>query len=305
MASTAIGQDVAPPPSVADWARVLEEGHWSASVRLDLVRQDGLRDSRSDVSAGDLFASGYTLATDESSERSLTVVLARGLPECTLFVSLPVVGAERSGRDDGYAAFDHDTAGVGDLEFGMTRTWRRTDRDHIVWSVAASLPTGSVDETEGGAVLPYAMQPGSGTVDVYPAAAWTRTLNDYAFGLAARGRLPLGENSEDWARSGELRFDAWIGKSLSERITGRAGLRSTSWGDIYGESSRLDPLADPLADSDRQGGTRTDLFVGIDRRMGSRDLTLSAEIGVPIDEWLDGPQPSTELLVGFALRCGW
>jgi outer membrane putative beta-barrel porin/alpha-amylase len=303
LAVPALSQDIAQPLTVADWARLLPDGAWSLSLRADLTDSSGLRTSRTDVSNADLFAAGYSTTTDEFTSRVVSLRLARGLDGCTLYLALPLVDLERSGRDDLGADFEQSARSIGDLELGVTKIWRESEDQQVVWSFAAKLPTGSVDEEDGGERLPYPLQPGSGTVDLFPAAAMTRHRDGWDWGLAGRARVRLGRNSEDWARSNSLVLDAWAGRPLGEDLSGRVGLRNTSWGDLYGADPALDPALDPLADDARQGGTRTDLVAGMEWQV--KDLALGLELGMPLDEWLDGPQASTDFTLAFGLRLGW
>lgn len=295
-----------PPPSVTRWARLLEDGAWSAGLHVDVTAKDGLRDSRDDLSDEELFAQGYTRATDTLNDRRALLSVARGLEGWTVFATLPLVDLEREGRTDGGGTFTQDTAGIGDLELGTTRVWRRDEEEILVWSVALSLPTGSIDDEQDGEVLPYPLQPGSGTVDLLPGVSWTHHEEGWSWGLAARGRLELGRNTDGWARSRSLVADGWVGKPLGREWSGRLGLRNSSWGDLHGESDEIQARAgsDPLADADRQGGTRTDLLVGLDWRPAEA-WSVSFEVGTPLDEWLDGPQPSTELVGSLAVSVGW
>ena len=289
------------PPSVSDWAQLLEDGAWAVSLRMEVTAKEGMRDGREDFDDARLIAEGYPVATDSLDEHRQTLHLAHGLADCTLYLSLPLVQLERRGRALPGAPFSGDVDGVGDLTLGLTRAWRRTDRGTLVWSLAASLPTGKVDEPGE----PYPMQPGSGTFDLLPGASWVLERGHTHWGLALRGRLPLGENGEGWARSRSLVADAWFACELRPGLSARVGLRNSSWGDVHGEAADLAFDPDPLADDDLQGGTRTDLLLGVDWSSDSDRFRFGLEGGVPVDEWLDGPQPSTDLLLALTLRVGW
>ena len=304
------------PPSVLDWTTTLEEGAWQLSLRADIASADGLRDGREELDQAALSASGYSRFTSDLDRRELTLRLAHGVAGCTLFAALPVAEIRRKGNDAPATPFDEKVQALGDLEFGLTKHYRRGKRDALLASVALSLPTGGFDE-DG---VPYPLQVGGGTFDLWGAAAWIRRGKALRYGLALRGRVPLNENDQGWARSRSLVTDLWVARSLNSRLWGRLGLRNTSFGDIYGRDPDLDPSADPLADPKRQGGSRTDLLAGfswlaspgkdpVPAAPGSShaggDLRLEFEFGLPIDEWLDGPGPSNEYTLSVGLRYGF
>ena len=66
----------------------------------------------------------------------------------------------------------------------------------------------------------------------------------------------------------------------------------------------LEFFESPLNDAKRQGGNRADLIGGLSYDFGAGD-SLQVDVGVPIDEWVDGPQLSTTWFVGVALRLTW
>jgi hypothetical protein len=54
----------------------------------------------------------------------------------------------------------------------------------------------------------------------------------------------------------------------------------------------------PTGDPDAQGGNRTDIFFGLNFELGNIH-SLKAEIGIPIQQNLDGPQMETKYMVNI------
>jgi len=297
LALPATAQD---PPSVADWARLLDAGSWSVSLRVEDAAREGMRDGRDDLPEGTYDLNGSRRYTRTFNETRQSLHVAHGLEGCTLFARLPyLVTLQRDFVDLPSDAVNSDEVdGLGDLELGMTHPLPGWDTGALVYTVGLSIPTGAVDEPG----QPYPMQPGSGTVDVLGGVAWARTQDEWRHGFALRGRLPISDNEQGWARSRWHVADAWISRTLGSGVAGRLALRNTSWGDVHGYAEELLLDDDALADDDRQGGTRTDVVVGLDWASAEGQLRVGFEVGMPVDEWLDGPQPSTELTLGLALR---
>jgi len=288
---------------VAEWAELVPAGEWNFSYRFDLEQHDGMRDRREDLSREEIHALGFERFADEFSRETQTLSLAYGLEgDCTLFVTLPWVDAELDSTTETAAELEREGNGVGDLSIGLTRLWHHGEEQRLVASLAVGLPTGSIDEEQGGELLPYALQPGTGTVDFFPGVAWTRSEPTWSWGVAARARIHAGENDQDWAWSDSLTLDGWLTVPLDPHVSAGLHLRNTSWGDVHGGASELDPDRDPLEDDGRQGGTRTDGFLRLAWR--GKSVRVEVELGGVLDERLDGSGPSTEWMGVVGLRFG-
>lgn len=297
----------APPPSAVRHALLAEAGSWLFGYRYERQDFEGLRDGREDESRSDLVADDYSVFSEEMTWQTHTFQVLYGLDEmCSLYLELPVIEKELEGEVAGGGSFDSDSNGLGDLEVGLVRTLREQDGEVLRGNLGVSLPTGSYDEEDDGAVLPYAMQLGSGTFDLYPGLTWMNQGEEWTWGLQGQARLRFGKNDDDWAASNSFTFQSWAARPLSRSVVGTLRLQWKAWGDYHGENEELDALkdADPLRDSHRQGGARTDLAAGLQWELGAdarRLNRIEAEVAVPVSEWLDGPQMSAELV----LTLGW
>lgn len=287
------------PPSVAAWAQMLQPEAWAVSLSVERTSTDGLIDSRDEWSPSEIFGAGFDRFTRELLTTRTTLHVAHGLEGCTIYASLPLLDFEREGSTSTPSTFSQSGSGVGDLVVGLTKVWR----EDYHWSVALSLPTGSVDETDGGELLPYAMQPGTGTFDLLPGVAWGGGDEALSWGLSIRGRLRIGDNDEGWAHSNSHVADFWVARELDQDLVARLGLRNSAWGDVHGTAAGLQPTTDPLENDDRQGGTRNDAVFGLEYALD--DTTLALEAVLPLSEWLDGPAPKREAHIGFSIRYGW
>ena len=298
------------PPAAIRHGQVLEPGEWRFGYRYTNHSLDGLRDGRDDLSRSDVVAEGYTSIADEMIVQEHLFELAYGWDErCTWVASLPVLFKELDTDLVGGGSIEQEAEGIGDLQLGVVYDLDHDEGRRLRLHVMLGVPTGSFDEEDGGpgggdVTLPYPMQLGTGTFDLHPGVTWMRKKDGWSWGVQGAGRVHLGENSDDWAVGDSFDFNAWISRTLVNDVVGSLRLQNRSWGDYHGDSDDLDPTVDPLQNPHRQGGMRTDLAAGVAWELGAgRDVNrLELEVGVPVDEWLDGPQLGTDLLLTFGWR---
>jgi hypothetical protein len=77
-----------------------------------------------------------------------------------------------------------------------------------------------------------------------------------------------------------------------------------SWGNIHGADPELNPLSTPAADPNNRGGSRLDFLPGLSLYIDKGKLQgnrLFIEGGIPIYQYLEGPQGETTWMVS----AGW
>jgi hypothetical protein len=298
------------PPTGVTFTDVLDPKEWMVYLRYQRTEQDGLRNSRDDLSSQDAFDQGYTVAPTEMTTDAVDIQMFYGWDEhWTFFAELPWIAREMENDTENGDDFTTNANGIGDLKLGAVRTLHEDEGRKLIANLGLSVPTGSVDETDNDAdgnsiTLPYSMQIGTGTYDVHPGVSWLVQYDTWSWGAQGQWRLRIGENNEGWAKSNEGDISAWLGKSFSPSIAGSLRVRGYFWGDVHGESDDLDPATNPLNDRHRQGGERIDLVGGLTWQLGEGHeavRTLGFEAGKPVAEWLDGPGLSTD----FYLIFGW
>lgn len=300
------------PPAAAWWTEAVPEGSWRVAYRYENLSYDGLRDGRNDLSRKNVSKRGYDEIPEELATRTHTFELTYGAREFTsVWAALPFHAKELEG-DASSGDLDQESTGVGDLVIGFTHHCCSDDDDgRMMWHLGLGFPTGSVDEEDdapggGDQRLPYPMQLGTGTYALHPGVYWIENEESWTWGVGTRWRIHLDRNDEGYAPGDTATFQAWGSREIAEDLVGTLRLQSHFWGDYHSEDDELDADAgaDPLNDEHRQGGLRTDLFAGLGWELGGerRANRLDLEVGIPIDEWVDGPQMSNEWTVGFGWR---
>lgn len=199
----------------------------------------------------------------------------------------------------GYDRFTISSSGLGDINLQLRYTWHE---QNVAWRFGAgvSLANGSIDEqgdtprSPGDQQLPYTMQLGSGTLDIPVSLVYQWDGNIcFKFGLDALIRT--GKNDRDYRLGDIYRATAKTSFPVAEELSLFAAAEFTYWQSIKGQDEALlvpsvMPYPASITDPQRYGGTKVNARVGMEWKF-SRFTTVGAEVGKPLLQNLNGPQP--------------
>jgi len=215
--------------------------------------------------------------------------------------------------------FTTQSSGFGDIRLGsLVRLYAfetpsiGSHRFHV--NAAVGLPTGDIKATGatplGVTRLPYPMQLGSGTVDLFPGLTYSGGLNKATWGLQAIGTIRLGDNNQGYALGDEYEVSAYGAYRWIQWLSTSLRFKWKDWANYEGRDpniARTNPMGVPLvptAETNRRGGERLDILGGINilfpEVMGLENH-LGLEFGVPIYQNLDGPQLESD----YTFFVGW
>lgn len=203
----------------------------------------------------------------------------------------------------GYGDFKIKTSGIGDVVVSGSYKFIDTDTSRWWFTMGLSLPTGSIDEegdtprSPGNQQLPYTMQLGSGTFD-FPMELSYQNLGSHDYSLHFSANIRTGENDRDYrlgnhySIGGRYKFHPW--PTVQPHIS-----LDYQYGDsIHGmdDSLRVEspfPYPASITDPDLYGGHKVGINAGISWEF-SRHYRISAELGAPLYQNLNGPQPKED-----------
>ena len=174
----------------------------------------------------------------------------------------------------------------------------------LVLNAGLSAPTGSINQTENGEPLEYAMQLGSGTWDLWPGLTYLGMSENWDWGVQALGTVHMGSNANDYRLGDSYRLSAWTQYKVFDWFGPSARLDWHGWGNIAGADPRLNPARNPAFDASKQSGERLDLLVGINFYVPRGILKgnrFSIEGGVPLYQNIAGPN----MAVDWIISAGW
>ena len=215
-------------------------------------------------------------------------------------------GTDRLGR------FTSRSEGFGDTEITalVGLAGRGAHRLHL--NLGLSLPTGSITERDDVLTpantrpvlrLPYAMQLGSGTVDVVTGLTYLGRAVSWNWGAQGIATLRTGRNDEDYALGDRFDLTGWMAYDWSDSAS--TSLRLSGWAsaDIDGlDAQILAPVQ--TANPEHYGGSGLELGLGLNYQFARGALAgnrFAVEWRKPFYQHLDGPQ----LESNWTLTVGW
>lgn len=196
-----------------------------------------------------------------------------------------------------------ESSGIGDIRIGALHNIYSDSRQKIHLNLLLSLPTGSIDEKNSqGALLPYAMQLGSGTYDLLPGITYAAQQESFSWGVQASAVIRLDENTRDYRLGNRYKVQSWVQKPLMRNLSASLRLTYEYWGEINGKDKRLNPMMSPLSDANLQGGKIVIGSVGFNLTLPAGNR-LALEFNTELSQDLDGLQMAYEdsLVLGWQL----
>jgi hypothetical protein len=205
------------------------------------------------------------------------------------------------------------TSGLGDTTLAVIARVHHDAVTRVNVNLGLSLPTGSTTETQN-LLLPndtapakrafYAMQPGSGTVDLLPGVTYSGVMRAWSWGASYRARLPLDRNAQGWAYGDLHEVNAWAGYSWAPGLETTLRLNATTQAAIQGQDPGIKGYAQG-SNPQFYGGQQVGLYAGAivsGRFVGVPSAQFGVEAGAPFYQNLNGPQLGRNWQVNFALR---
>ena len=212
--------------------------------------------------------------------------------------------------------FNVKTQGFGDTRVsGLVRLFDG-GAHHLHLNLGVSLPTGSVTEqarilAPNGATptlrVPYAMQLGTGTVDLLPGLTYTGRSDPVGWGAQITSAIHPYRNSEGYAWGDKYRADVWGSYQWASWISTSLRLGAQTEGRIRGIDPQI-AVPNQTADPDNYGGEQVDLSLGLNlagQGGDLRNLRIALEATAPVYQNLNGPQMQTDLIFTLGVQYAW
>ncbi len=122
------------------------------------------------------------------------------------------------------------------------------------------------------------------------------------------GTVRLGFNTLHYKQGDQFEITAWTSRLWTQRLSTSARLDGSIWGNMGGADSRLSPALAPTNDPLLQGGRRLNLLFGLNYYLPATRIPgqyFTVEGGVPVYQWLDGPQLSLNWILNASWNMAW
>lgn len=200
--------------------------------------------------------------------------------------------------------------GIGDTKLHILYRLIDHPNHHLVFSAGLSIPTGRVDikGTEASMYknqrLPYAMQLGSGSLDILPGINYLYQNNKIAFGTQALPTIRGYYNKIGYKLGNEITINNWFAYLWNDNLSSSFRLESYFAEAIKRKDPTLYTGAEPAANSLNYGGQRMSVLLGSNfyfRRGILKNNRIGVEYGIPIYQNLNG----TQMAVNSLLNISW
>ena len=295
------------------------EGEFMFTYKYMRMYMDGNRDGTNRLSTNDVLKDFFVTPTEMTTQMHMFNFMYGLNQTVTLTAMIPYVFKRMDHVTRTGVNFTTKTSGFGDIRLGsLVRLYAfetpSLGSHRLHFNAAVGLPTGDIKATGatplGVQRLPYPMQLGSGTVDLFPGLTYAGGLNDASWGLQAVGTIRLGDNNQGYALGDEYEVSAYGAYQWEKWISNSLRFKWKDWSDYEGRDPnivRSNPMGVPLvptAFTGLRGGERLDLLLGLNilfpEVMGYENH-LGVEGGVPIYQNLDGPQLESD----YTFFVGW
>jgi len=267
-------------------------GEFMLSYRNMPMNMSGLQDGTKTVSAQEAINSGYTMVpTKMTMNMHMFGLMYAPSNQTTAMVMLPYLEKDMDMQMGMMGmTMSMDSKGAGDMKVGALHNIFSEEGQRLHLNLMMSLPTGSIDEeNDSGAVLPYAMQLGSGTFDLLPGITYTGQAEAFSYGAQAQATIRMGGNDRDYTLGNRVKIQGWAQMPVHQRVSLSVRLAYEDWQKIDGEDAALNPMMTPAADADLQGGNVLSAGAGMNLTLPAGNR-LAIEYSKELAQDLDGLQ---------------
>ena len=204
----------------------------------------------------------------------------------------------------------------GDIRIQGLLVLQRGDRSQQHVNFGLSLPVGFLDQitTIGGTPsisptfpnLPYQLRTSSGTYDLLMGYTYRKQTDFWTLGAQANGIIRTGKNSDGYELGNQFDATSWLSRRWTERWSTSVRLDATYNGNIRGNDARLVTTLSPANQANAQARYNLNGLLGVNYLLTRpesriREQRLFLEGGVPLYQWVEGPQ----LGLSWMLNAGW
>ena len=214
---------------------------------------------------------------------------------------LPGVMHVHTGGTDMATVSDMDmsSSGMADAKLWALYKLSNGEGSSLVASLGVNLPFGttsywgSTTNMFAGQHLPYGMQLGTGSLDLMPGITYFKKSGKFSWSIQALGTFRPFTNMYDYRWGNDLTANLWGSYQFKKWFS--CSLRSETFiaSEIDGYDEYISPVMEPDADPKNYGGTRSSLYGGLNFYCNSgvmKDSKLGLEFGLPVYQYLNGPQ---------------
>ncbi|MEX0363422.1 MAG: nitrous oxide reductase accessory protein NosL [Allomuricauda sp.] len=203
--------------------------------------------------------------------------------------------------------FSTSSSGLGDLKLGMLYGVFSKGKNSLHLNTRINIPIGTVDNRDAtpmmpDAKLPYAMQLGTGTLDLTLGATFKQKYSNFAWGVQQLNTFSTGRNSEGYRFGNIHELHSWMGYNISNIIGFNLRLSGSTQATISGMDTDLNPMMVPTANPANYGGELLSAGLGTNILVANGKLVLGVELNAPLYQNYNGIFMNTDYTINAGVR---
>lgn len=207
--------------------------------------------------------------------------------------------------------FSTSTTGLGDLKVGAMYGLYTNHKTSLHINGNVNIPVGDIENKADtpmmdNAKLPYAMQLGSGTIDMTLGATLKGNFTNASWGTQILSTFRTGKNSQDYRFGNVYQLNIWGAYNLSKNFSVSGRVLGMLEGKLEGADPDLNAMMVPAADTSNYGSDKIKTFIGFNiafpKDSSLKDLRFGIEAGAPVYENYNGIQMNEDLSINFGVK---
>lgn len=288
------------------------KGQWMLSYRYMYMSMGEMYDGNEKISNEEILNS-YIMSSSHMNMQMHMFMAMYGLSERITLMAM--LNYNRNEMTMAVASNGHHHGGAGPVSnklitngFGDTKIAAMVglidQQQHCLLFIGGvSIPSGSIQQEGGsgemyeGERLPYAMQLGSGTWDFLPGINYEYKKGSFSYDAQILSTLRTGYNRVGYRLGNDLTLNNWVAYQWTNSFSTSARLEGYTAGSLSGADPDLYAWYEPAANPANYGGSRLSAYAGVNygiRTGALRNHKLGAEFGIPLYQYLNGPQQATK-----------
>jgi len=207
--------------------------------------------------------------------------------------------------------FSTKSSGLGDMKLSAMINLFNNQKTSLHINSSINIPIGEItvrDNTPmmNDAKLPYAMQLGSGTLDVTLGSTYKENYANTSWGTQFLSIIRTGKNTENYRLGNVYQLNIWGAYNFKEYLSFSGRILGVSNNKITGLDEDLNPMMVPASNINNYGGKKIKAFVGMNfvfqKESIFKNIRFGVEAGAPIYEYYNGIQMNENLTLNFGVK---
>ena len=277
-------------------------GRIMVSYRFNDIAFSGLRNGSHSVSTASALSQFPIVPTNGTAQNQLFILEYGVTDDLTIMGVLPIIQRHFNYIDASGNPYVNSITDLSDIQLSALYVLARTENQQLHLNLGMQVPTGIFIE-QGSTTSPtspaltYPVRSSDGTWDFMPGFTYRGQSRDWTWGLQAIGTFRFGINKYDYRLGNEGNFNAWLARKLTESTSVSVRLNGHIMGNIYGADPQLNPALTPSNNPMLQAYQQFNILFGVNYVVPDgllRGQRIGVEGGLPLYQWLDGPELGTK-----------